>query len=75
MSSVEPWEKAAECARAIQATVDPQRRAVLANLQTLWIALANQSGWMSAEQLAREAETIGRLHVEMGHSEGTSAAG
>jgi hypothetical protein len=43
MSSVDPWEKAAECARALKIVTDPQRRTILANLQDLWIALANES--------------------------------
>jgi hypothetical protein len=43
MSSVDPWEKATECARAVKTVTDPQRRAILSNLQDLWIALANES--------------------------------
>jgi hypothetical protein len=43
MSSVDPWEKATECARAVKTITDPQRRAILSNLQDLWIALANES--------------------------------
>lgn len=65
MSFVDPWEKAAECARAIQGTVDPHRRTVLTNLQRLWIRLANQRDFLTEEQVANEAEKIGRLQVEV----------
>ena len=43
MADVDPWEMAAECGRAVQTVTDPQRRAILSNLQDLWIALANES--------------------------------
>jgi hypothetical protein len=36
---IDPWEKAAECALAIQISIDPNRKAVLTNLQQMWIAL------------------------------------
>ncbi len=65
MSVVDPWEKAAECARAIQATIDPHRRAILTNLQKLWIALANERDFLTEEQMADEAERIGRLQVDV----------
>lgn len=65
MSAIDPWEKAAECARAMQRTVDPHRRAVLTNLQKLWIALANERDFLTEEQVADEAEKIGRLQVEL----------
>lgn len=65
MSQVDPWEKAAECARAIQMSFDPHRKAVLHNLQQMWIALANERNFLTEEELAREAEHIGHLQVEM----------
>jgi hypothetical protein len=66
MSQVDPWEKAVDCARAIQISIDPHRRAVLFNLQQMWIALGNQRDFLTQEELAREVETIGRLHVKFG---------
>ena len=66
MSHVDPWEKAAECARAVKAAADPRRRAVLTNLQNLWIGLANELDCMTPEEAAAEAEKIGRLHIEWG---------
>jgi len=73
MSQVDPWEKAAECARAIQISIDPHRKAVLTNLQQMWIGLGNQRDFLTQEQLAREAETIGRLHVKFGGTDGVQA--
>ena len=66
MSQIDPWEKAAECARAIELSIDPHRKAVLTNLEQMWIALANQRNFLTKDELAREAETIGRLHVKFG---------
>src|SRR4051812_33800470 len=47
MSRIDPWEKAADCERAIQAAADPQQKTILKNLRYLWIALANESECMS----------------------------
>jgi len=66
MTQIDPWEKAAECARAIRISIDPNRTAVLTNLQEMWIALANQRNFLTEDELAREAEKIGRLHVKFG---------
>jgi hypothetical protein len=65
MSSVNPWEKAADCARTAQATGDPERRAIFTNLQQLWVALGNESGLMTAQEVANEAERISRLQAEL----------
>jgi hypothetical protein len=66
MSQVDPWEKAAECARAIQISIDPHRKAVLINLQHMWMGLGNQRDFLTQEELALELEKIGRLHVRFG---------
>ena len=65
MSRIDPWEKAADCERAIQAAADPQQKTILKNLRYLWIALANESECMSADEFAHESETIGRLHIAL----------
>jgi hypothetical protein len=44
---------------------DPHRKAVLLNLQQMWIALANERNLLTEEELAREAEHIGHLQVQM----------
>jgi hypothetical protein len=68
MSQIDPWEKAAECVRAIQISTDPHQKDVLRNLQQMWIALANQRNLLNQEERAREAEKIGRLHAIFGES-------
>ena len=65
MSRIDPWEKAAECALAAEAAVDPERQAVLTHLQHLWVALGTERGFLSVEDMARETEVIGRLHVAL----------
>jgi hypothetical protein len=69
MSEVDPWEKAAECQRAVQAAIDPQQQTILTHLRNLWIALGNERDSMSADDLANEVEAIGRLHVELINSQ------
>jgi hypothetical protein len=68
MSQIDPWEKAAECARAVEISLDPHHKAELTVLQHMWMALGNERSFLTAEELAQQIETIGRLHVRMaGH--------
>ena len=46
MSQIDPWEKAAECARAIELSADRHRKAELTLIQHLWIALANEQAFL-----------------------------
>ena len=59
------WDKAAECARAIEATSDPFQREMLTHLQTLWTNLANESQVVGAIQLADEIATISKFHADL----------
>jgi hypothetical protein len=63
---VDPWEKAADCARAIERSKDRDRQAELTILQHLWMALGNQQGCLSAEEIDQEIEAIARLHAQLG---------
>jgi hypothetical protein len=65
MSQVEPWEKAADCARAIAATNEPTKRRILTNVRNLWIALAEQRSFLSDAELAKQIEAIGRIHADL----------
>jgi hypothetical protein len=65
MSQVDPWEKAAECARAIQLSLDPHRKEALTNVQQMWIVLASERRFLSPQEVAREVEAIGRLHATL----------
>jgi hypothetical protein len=66
MSQIDPWEKAAECDRAIRISTDPLRKDVLRNLQEMWITLGNRRFLISDEERAREAAKIGCLHAMFG---------
>jgi hypothetical protein len=68
MSQIDPWEKAADCNRAIQLSTDPVRKDVLRNLREMWVTLGNKRLLLTDEERAREAEKIGRLHSMFGGS-------
>jgi hypothetical protein len=51
--------------RAVEHSADPNRKAELTLLQHMWIALANEEGFLSPEEIAQQIETIGRLQVEL----------
>jgi hypothetical protein len=65
MWRTDPWEKAAECERALRITLDPVRREFLTNIREFWIALANEGPFLSDNELAKQTETIGRFHAEL----------
>ena len=65
MAHVDPWEKAADCERALMLTLDPIYRANLTNIREFWISLAHKRPFLSDADFASEAETIGRLHANL----------
>ena len=65
MFNIDPWEKAADCERAIKSAADCEQRALLTNLRDLWITLGSQCELMSTDEMAQEAEAIGRLHADL----------
>jgi hypothetical protein len=62
---VDPWEKAAECARAMEAAGDPTRLEMLTWLRELWINLANEHQLLDASELAKQIAAIARIHAEL----------
>jgi hypothetical protein len=62
---VDPWEKAAECTRAMEAVVDPTRLEMLMRLRELWIGLANERQLLDASELAKQIAGIARIHAEL----------
>jgi hypothetical protein len=52
---------AAGCERAMRLTLDPLHREMLTNIREFWIALAQESRFLSEDVLAAKIETIGRL--------------
>ncbi len=65
MAQVDPWQKAADCERAIRITLDPLHRETLTNIREFWIALAHKSRFLSDNDLANQIEAIGRLHAKL----------
>jgi hypothetical protein len=63
MSQIDPSEKAAECARMIEATTDPHTREVLTNLRNLWVHLANESRLLTNDELAEQIKAISQIHA------------
>ena len=63
MMQVDPWEKAADCERAMRIIFDPVHRENLANIRAFWISLANARPFLSEHEFAKQAEAIGRLHA------------
>ena len=51
--------------RALAATNEPTKREILTNLGNLWIALANESRFLSDAELAKQVESIGRIHANL----------
>ena len=65
MLLVNPWDKAAECERAIKVVADPERRNVLDSLRSLWIALGNEQSLVGTVERASQLSTITQIHAEL----------
>jgi len=65
MALVDPLEKAADCERAIRLTFDPVHREMLNTIREFWIALAQESKFLSKDVLAAEIKTIDRLQESL----------
>jgi len=64
MRQVDPWERAADCERALRLTLDPLHRDRLKDIREFWISLANARPFLSERQFAKEAEAIARIHAK-----------
>src|ERR1700730_15326571 len=56
MFQVDPWQKAADCERALRLTIDPVHRENLTNIREFWISLANERAALSEDEFAKKAE-------------------
>jgi hypothetical protein len=65
MFQVDPWEKAADCERALRLVIDPMHRERLLNIREFWISLANEKPLLSENEFAKQVEAIGRLHADL----------
>ena len=65
MPQIDPWEKAAECERYLQAEVDSTRREILTNFRDLWIGLANARNFPTGAEDQEEVEKLNRIHADL----------
>jgi hypothetical protein len=52
------FDRAAQCARLMNLSADPVNKQTLKQLRDMWIALANESTSMSAQELAKQITSI-----------------
>jgi hypothetical protein len=64
-TKVDPWKEAAECERALQIATNTEQRNMLVYLREMWIALANESAFLSADDFAKEAEAVIQIQTDM----------
>ena len=65
MATVDPWAKAADSERSLQAEIDPDRRATFRELRDRWIALANTRTLLTDGEMAKDIEVLNRMQVEL----------
>ena len=65
MLQIDPWEKAAECERYLQAEVDLTHREILANFRDLWIGLANARNFPTGAEFDQQVETLNRIQADL----------
>src|ERR1700724_2018132 len=63
--AVDAWAMAAECARAVETSENPTRRAVLRALQKLWIELGEKERLLSEQEVLKEMADLHALHVQV----------
>jgi hypothetical protein len=57
------FERAAECERAVEQIADPQRRVVLGMLREMWIAIGNESPYLSPSMLDEQVGLLEKIHL------------
>jgi hypothetical protein len=80
MFQIDPWERAAECERALRAAIDSTHREILTDVRDLWIGLANTRSLLPRAQFDEQVATMNRIHADLirpgsacGKHHGTSA--
>ena len=66
MTIIDPWERAAQCERALLDISDSTRRKLLTNLHDLWVSLAEEGCWHSPEwdrELEEDRPVASRSHA------------
>jgi len=64
MLQIDPWEKAAECERYLQAEVDSTHREILTNFR-VWIGLANARNFPTGAEFDQQVETLNRIQADL----------
>ena len=62
---LDPWEKAAECERYLQAEVDTTHREIFTNFRDLWIGLANARNFLTAAEFDQQVETLNSVQADL----------
>ena len=65
MLQIDPWERAAECERALQAANDPTRREILTDVRDLWIGLANARNFPTGAEFGQQVETLNGIQADL----------
>jgi hypothetical protein len=62
--TIDPWEKAEECQRALDVCPDLAKRCVLENLRQLWISIGNQKSAGATDWYVQVTD-IAKLHTDV----------
>ena len=65
MLQMDPWERAAECERYLQAAGDSTHRKILTDVRDLWIGLANARNFLTAAEFDQQVETLNRIQADL----------
>ena len=65
MLQIDPWERAAECERYLQAEVDSTHREILTNFRDLWIGLANARNFPTGAEFDQQVETLNSVQADL----------
>jgi hypothetical protein len=65
MFQIDPWARAAECERALQAAVDSTHREILTDVRDLWIGLANARNFLTGAEFDQQVETLNSIQADM----------
>ena len=65
MLQIDPWERAAECERALRAANDPTRRQTLTDVRDLWSGLANTRNFLTGAEFDQQVETLSSIQADL----------
>jgi len=65
MLQADPWEKAADCERALRLSLDPVHRDNLMNIREFSLSLATKRHCLRETEFAQQVEAISRFHANV----------